>query len=358
MYVFENGKLVFKPNQPNGVVINAEKGKVEKTYQSDNTNGDNTDNDVMTFGTGDLDSGSQVVNTWDKDAGNIVQKNPDGSMAVGNASQGLNEKTEGGLGGALYRLPDEKVPVAEQPQGGGDIEPAQGTGAQNGTLSKDMSDEEYLKALMPMSKEEEEKRLRGAKAAQGIAHLGNVLASLGNVIFTGKGAPSQKMGEVQNPDYDKLLERNRQQNQQYMAAMNSRERLAMQERKMEAQEMFQSKKLELDAQKQELYKAKLDLQMKMAEQKSENDKALTQAKLDKIDEEIRKLQNDEQIARERADAYAQGQMSLAQYRQGMLSVARQNANSNAIRAKKYQSDSDDTDVLDLSDDEDDGKLHL
>ena len=320
-------------------------------------------------GVGALDAFQQLDGNIPSENQN-TSSNPADVLMTDNASQGVNDKTKGGLGGDLYRLTDNNVSVAGEPQGltdgkasgtvaeasGTVAEAKEGSGIPSNTLSKDMSDDEYLKALMPTSKEEEEKRLRGAKAAQGITHLGNILASLGNVIFTGKGAPSQKMADVKDPNYESLIERNRQQNQQYLAAVNSREKLRQQERKMEAQEMFQSKKLELDAQKQELYKAKLDLQMKMAEQKSENDKALTQAKLDKIDEEIRKLQNDEQIARERADAYVQGQMSLAQYRQGMLGVARQNANSNAIRAKKYMSDSEQTTTTDPTVEEEDNRV--
>ena len=291
----------------------------------------------------------------------------DTSSTVGNnASQGLNDKTAGGLGGYMYGMTH---PDAQQNGMSAEM-PVQGAGTPNGdasstadvstqgtptsTLSADMSDDEYLKALMPMSKEEEEKRLRGAKTAQGISHLGNILASLGNVIYTGKGSPSQKMADVQDPDYKSLLERNRQQNQQYQTAVNAREKLRQQERKMEAQEIYQSKKLELDAQKQELYKAKLELEMKLAEQKGENDTKLLQAKLDKINEDIRKLQNDEEIARERADAYVQGQISLAQYRQGMLGVARQNANSNEVRAKKYQGGKDNS-QSDPSDEEEDNR---
>lgn len=48
----------------------------------------------------------------------------------------------------------------------------------------------------PITPEEEEKRKRAATAVEGIGHLGNVMNAFSNLIFTGKGAPSQELPKV------------------------------------------------------------------------------------------------------------------------------------------------------------------
>lgn len=58
-----------------------------------------------------------------------------------------------------------------------------------------------LSTYMPsISQEEIERRKRKAYMTEGIGHLGNALAALGNVYYTGKGAPSQASGKVQRMD--------------------------------------------------------------------------------------------------------------------------------------------------------------
>lgn len=64
-----------------------------------------------------------------------------------------------------------------------------------------------LSTYMPsISQEEIERRKRKAYMTEGIGHLGNALAALGNVYYTGKGAPSQAPGKVQRmaEEADKL----------------------------------------------------------------------------------------------------------------------------------------------------------
>ena len=355
MYVYKNGKLVYQSDAHTGKQT-PDVTKPTTTGGGDNdvftfdddvtdvakptTTGGNAsvagdgDNDVMTFGVGDLDAGSRVVNTWDEDAGTIVPKDPDGNMASTNAG-GLNDKTKGGLGGDLYKLTNGDAAAMQQQTGQG--KPARTADEeQTGPAQKDMSDDEYLKSLMPMSKEEEERRLRGAKAAQGIAHLGNVFASLGNVIFTGKGAPSQKMGEVQNPDYDRLLERNKQQNQIYQAAVKSRDQLAMQERKLEVQERYQEERLQLQWQMQALQQTKTQVELEWKREANEQKRAKLEKELEKIDEQIQTLRAQQQATLMRAEAYASGVRNQNKNRD-------QRTANDTERAHKYKSGDDDDD---------------
>ena len=69
-------------------------------------------------------------------------------------------------------------------------------------------------AQKPVSEEEEERRKRGAAAASAVGHLGNVLSSFSNLIFSGE-APSQTLPQVPNPDYLSFSDRLRKQREQY-----------------------------------------------------------------------------------------------------------------------------------------------
>lgn len=59
----------------------------------------------------------------------------------------------------------------------------------------------------PISKEEEEKRKRAASAISGIKALGNVANAFSNLIFTGKGAPSQTLPQQKDPDLQAYSDR-------------------------------------------------------------------------------------------------------------------------------------------------------
>lgn len=57
---------------------------------------------------------------------------------------------------------------------------------------------EYVNGLTPpITKEEEAKRERAARAVQGIGQLGNMMTAFSNLTFTGKGAPSQTLATAQ-----------------------------------------------------------------------------------------------------------------------------------------------------------------
>lgn len=65
--------------------------------------------------------------------------------------------------------------------------------------NKPISDYEYNQNFVnsilknPMSPEEEERRARSAYAVSSVGALGNAMSAFGNLVFTGMGAPSQKL---------------------------------------------------------------------------------------------------------------------------------------------------------------------
>lgn len=75
----------------------------------------------------------------------------------------------------------------------------------------------YLKK--PMTPEEEERRKRSATAVEGIGHLGNVLNAFSNLVFTGKGAPSQTLHKVPSGDLQKFEDRVSDNRRRYIGMM-------------------------------------------------------------------------------------------------------------------------------------------
>jgi hypothetical protein len=71
--------------------------------------------------------------------------------------------------------------------------------------------EEIVNTIKPMTAEEEEKRKRGAMSASAIAHLGNMMGALGNVINVNRGAVPQTSPTVKSPDTSSFEEKVRKQ---------------------------------------------------------------------------------------------------------------------------------------------------
>ncbi len=74
----------------------------------------------------------------------------------------------------------------------------------------------YIK--QPMTPEEEERRKRSATAVEGIGHLGNVLNSFSNLVFTGQGAPSQTLPTVPAGNLQKFEDRVAENRRRYIGA--------------------------------------------------------------------------------------------------------------------------------------------
>lgn len=75
----------------------------------------------------------------------------------------------------------------------------------------------YLKK--PMTPEEEERRKRSATAVEGIGHLGNVLNAFSNLVFTGKGAPSQALPKAPAGNLQKFEDRVAENRRRYIGMM-------------------------------------------------------------------------------------------------------------------------------------------
>lgn len=73
-------------------------------------------------------------------------------------------------------------------------------------------------ASPPISPEEEERRKKAALAVEGIGHLGNIFSSISNLIYTGKGAPSQTMPQAPSSNIASFEDRIRRMRDNYNSA--------------------------------------------------------------------------------------------------------------------------------------------
>lgn len=102
----------------------------------------------------------------------------------------------------------------------------------------------------PITPEEQQKRIRGAQAAQAIGHLGNVLSSFSNLVFTDKGAPSQTLPTV--PDLniktfeDRIAEKRRQYIAGQMAAREQDRKSVLDQIKLQLQQKDDERKEKLN----------------------------------------------------------------------------------------------------------------
>jgi hypothetical protein len=186
-----------------------------------------------------------------------------------------------------------------------------------GTPVEEKSGVDYLDSLYeelkPISKEEEERRLRGAASANTVAHLGNLLGALGGLYYTTKGAPAQKIADIKNPDYDAFSERVRKQREAHAGRLRDfdkwkqqmridEEELALKKEdaalKREAQELDRQYKQGLIS-KNELERRILALQEKFAPEKHE-------AELGRINAQTGSYNSAAYASKKRGDFYANG----------------------------------------------------
>lgn len=121
----------------------------------------------------------------------------------------------------------------------------------------------YQKNMVaPITPEEEQRRIRGAQAAQSIGHLGNVLSSFSNLLFTDKGAPSQTLPNVPDLNIKTFEDRIAEKRRQYIAGAQAaneigrkaiidnfnmrlqKEKVDMQKEKLEMEKLINNAKLE------------------------------------------------------------------------------------------------------------------
>lgn len=143
--------------------------------------------------------------------------------------------------------PAAQQPTVEQPA----QQPVQeNTENQEVTPAKWFEDFYQKNMEQPITPEEQQKRVRGAQAAQAIGHLGNVLSSFSNLVFTDKGAPTQTLPSV--PDLnirsfeDRVAEKRRQYIAGQMAAREQDRKSVLDQFKMKLQQKDDDRKDKLN----------------------------------------------------------------------------------------------------------------
>lgn len=143
--------------------------------------------------------------------------------------------------------PAAQQPTVEQPT----QQPVQeNTENQEVTPAKWFEDFYQKNMEQPITPEEQQKRVRGAQAAQAIGHLGNVLSSFSNLVFTDKGAPTQTLPSV--PDLnirsfeDRVAEKRRQYIAGQMAAREQDRKSVLDQFKMQLQQKDDDRKDKLN----------------------------------------------------------------------------------------------------------------
>lgn len=143
--------------------------------------------------------------------------------------------------------PAAQQPTVEQPA----QQPVQeNTENQEVTPAKWFEDFYQKNMEQPITPEEQQKRVRGAQAAQAIGHLGNVLSSFSNLVFTDKGAPTQTLPSV--PDLnirsfeDRVAEKRRQYIAGQMAAREQDRKSVLDQFKMQLQQKDDDRKDKLN----------------------------------------------------------------------------------------------------------------
>lgn len=143
--------------------------------------------------------------------------------------------------------PAAQQPTVEQPA----QQPVQeNTENQEVTPAKWFEDFYQKNMEQPITPEEQQKRVRGAQAAQAIGHLGNVLSSFSNLVFTDKGAPTQTLPSV--PDLnirsfeDRVSEKRRQYIAGQMAAREQDRKSVLDQFKMQLQQKDDDRKDKLN----------------------------------------------------------------------------------------------------------------
>jgi hypothetical protein len=178
----------------------------------------------------------------------------------------------------------------------------------------------------PLTKEEQERRTRAANAVAGVGALGNAANAISNLIFAGKGAPSQTLPQTVDASAGirELDETERvRRNEIYQRA---KERIAEKRAQDEFKQNMEIKRAELGIKVQEsqIRRAQLAANMELAKQRGETEKYNTLYK---------QLQAEDQLFKNSiAPAMAQLDMFYKQ-----AGINRDNASANASNASAERS---------------------
>lgn len=127
----------------------------------------------------------------------------------------------------------------------------------------------------PITPEEEEKRKRAASAVEGIGHLGNVMNAFSNLIFTGKGAPSQQLPEVPD-EIQKFEDRLAEKRRMYASGLMGAKARDLQDWK-DAYTMSYNQKKAIDDRAMELMKLNANMTSQQAKLQAQQDIAAKRA---------------------------------------------------------------------------------
>jgi hypothetical protein len=241
--------------------------------------------------------------------GNVVQPQTETSEAMPQSTNTTSE-AQSATGGVDANNADKTLTSGETPSEKKDTPVV-------ATPTEEKSGADYLDSLYeelkPISKEEEERRLRGAASANTVAHLGNLLGALGGLYYTTKGAPAQEVADIKTPDYDAFSNRVRKQREAHAGRLRdfdkwkqqmriAEEELALKKEdaalKREAQELDRQYKQGL-INKNELERRILALQEKFAPEKHE-------AELGRINAQTGSYNSSAYASRERGNYYSRG----------------------------------------------------
>lgn len=128
----------------------------------------------------------------------------------------------------------------------------------------------------PITPEEEDRRKRAASAVEGVGHLGNVLSAFSNLIFTGKGAPSQELPKVPNSRLQTFEDRIAEKRRMYASGLMGAKARDLQDWK-DAYTMRYNQKKAIDDRAMELMKLNTNMNLQQARLQAQQDIAAKRA---------------------------------------------------------------------------------
>lgn len=128
----------------------------------------------------------------------------------------------------------------------------------------------------PITPEEEDRRKRAASAVEGVGHLGNVLSAFSNLIFTGKGAPSQELPKVPDSRLQTFEDRIAEKRRMYASGLMGAKARDLQDWK-DAYTMRYNQKKAIDDRAMELMKLNTNMNLQQARLQAQQDIAAKRA---------------------------------------------------------------------------------
>lgn len=209
-----------------------------------------------------------VNNRWDnrnKTKGNLMNPNPPQITSPGSIASKISQEEQKKL------VPTTTIPNEVQP-----VIPDMDTKMPDPSEYHQFQDLYTELYENPITPEEEEKRKRAATAVEGIGHLGNVMNAFSNLIFTGKGAPSQELPKV--PDEIQAFEdRMAEKRRMYANGMMGAKARDLQDWK-DAYAMRYNQKKAIDDRAMELMKLNTNMTLQQAKLQAQKDIAADRVK--------------------------------------------------------------------------------